>query len=289
VESGTTSVNLPVSIYETTSETSALSVDRLHIFFEYVEPETLRVVEVYILSNQGDSTVVAAAEGEPVLTFDLPEGATNLQFEDGVLGDRYLETPTGFGDTAAIRPGSGEHQIVFSYDLPYQRKLDLTQPLSLPVNDVIILVPEDGLKINSDLLIDEGARPVQGLTYHMYSSGRLEAGTDLALTISGRPRSSVGLQAGSTSNLVIGLAAFGLALVAAGVWLYRRNRAAGAEQAEAVEDEALPVDDISDDPEMLMDAILALDDQYQAGELPEEPYQQRRAELKARLKERMGR
>jgi hypothetical protein len=34
-----------------------------------------------------------------------------------------------------------------------------------------------------------------------------------------------------------------------------------------------------------MDAILALDDLYQAGKLPEEAYRQRRAELKARLKE----
>ena len=32
-----------------------------------------------------------------------------------------------------------------------------------------------------------------------------------------------------------------------------------------------------------MDAIIALDDQYQAGELPEDAYRQRRAELKERL------
>ena len=34
-----------------------------------------------------------------------------------------------------------------------------------------------------------------------------------------------------------------------------------------------------------MDAIIALDDLYRAGDLPEEAYQQRRAELKAKLKE----
>jgi len=35
----------------------------------------------------------------------------------------------------------------------------------------------------------------------------------------------------------------------------------------------------------LMDAIIALDELYQAGELPEAAYLERREELKARLKE----
>ncbi|HLE13828.1 MAG TPA: hypothetical protein VI776_03695, partial [Anaerolineales bacterium] len=41
------------------------------------------------------------------------------------------------------------------------------------------------------------------------------------------------------------------------------------------------------DADTLLDAILALDDQYQAGELPEEAYRQRRAELKAMLKDKL--
>ena len=36
-------------------------------------------------------------------------------------------------------------------------------------------------------------------------------------------------------------------------------------------------------PEDVMDAIIALDDLYQAGKLPKEAYEQRRTELKARL------
>jgi hypothetical protein len=37
-----------------------------------------------------------------------------------------------------------------------------------------------------------------------------------------------------------------------------------------------------------MDAILALDDLYQEGKLPEEAYLQRRSELKARLERELG-
>ena len=40
-----------------------------------------------------------------------------------------------------------------------------------------------------------------------------------------------------------------------------------------------------EDIDTLLDAILALDDQYQAGELPKEAYLKRRADLKAKIKE----
>jgi hypothetical protein len=57
------------------------------------------------------------------------------------------------------------------------------------------------------------------------------------------------------------------------------------------EEEALsPFDGAdSESAESLMDAIIALDDLYRSGQLPEEAYQQRRAELKAKLKELLRR
>ena len=45
---------------------------------------------------------------------------------------------------------------------------------------------------------------------------------------------------------------------------------------------------IPDDPDALMDAIIALDDLYQAGDLPEQAYRERREAMKARLKEVLG-
>jgi hypothetical protein len=108
------------------------------------------------------------------------------------------------------------------------------------------------------------------------------------MTISGRPKGT-GLVTGSSTNLVIGLVAFGVALIVAGVWLFRRNRAqrTGLDAVDELEKESLS-GKAEEDPETLMDAILALDDQYRDGELPEEAYRQRRAELKTHLKELLG-
>jgi mono/diheme cytochrome c family protein len=289
VEDGQATLDLPISFFETSTDPASLVVDRLHLLLEYIEPDILRVIELYIISNPTDKTVVAAEEDSPLLTFALPEGATNLQFEDGQLGERYVETPGGFGDTAPIRPGMSQHQVVFSYDLPYKRKLQFTQPLQLPVNAVVMLIPEDGLKVKSEQLEDTGVRDVQGVNYRMYSSGQIDAGSDLAMTISGRPGGgSLIPTMGSSTSLLIGLLAFGVALVGVGIWLYRRNQSDEKEQAEE-ETSAGDVEETTpSDPEELLDAILALDDQYQAGDLPEGAYRQRRAELKARLKAVLG-
>ena len=109
----------------------------------------------------------------------------------------------------------------------------------------------------------------------------MDAGQDLCLTLTGRPGSgSPVLGSGSSSSLVIGLGVFGLALA----W-----QAPGCIHGP---DRELPVmsrrrpgtsRDSFESSETVMDAILALDDLYQAGELPEDAYRQRRAELKARF------
>ena len=76
---------------------------------------------------------------------------------------------------------------------------------------------------------------------------------------------------------------FGLVLVSAGVWLFRKRAQVRIAAEPDEEVEAQP-----DSEDALIDAILALDDLYQAGKLPEEAYRERRAELKDRLSALMG-
>jgi hypothetical protein len=74
-------------------------------------------------------------------------------------------------------------------------------------------------------------------------------------------------------------------MVVAGVWLYRRNASlAKSSQGGEVETTEL-AEEMYNDPDMIMDAIIALDDLYSAGEIPVDAYQQRRTELKDRLRE----
>jgi hypothetical protein len=282
---GIDSLELPVKIYDTTTNDSALFVERLHYFFELVDEGTMRVVELHIISNPGDKTLIAASEGQPVVTFELPPQANNLDLQDGALGERYVTTTNGFGDTLPVLPGSGDYQVIFAYDLPYDGKLDFIRPSNMPANAVVLLVPEDGIKIKGDNIEDGGTRDVDGVPFHMYNGSSLATGDELRLTISGRA-SGDSLVPGLESNtgLLIGIGALGLVLIATGVWLYQRSRTQTDEREDADEADTSRDPSPDEDAGTLMDAILALDDLYKEGQLPEEAYHQRRAELKERLK-----
>jgi mono/diheme cytochrome c family protein len=230
----TTNMVLILPYYETTTDASQLTVDRLHLLFEYIEPETLRVVEMYIISNPGDQIVVADQEGQAVLQYALPDGAINLQFQDGVVGERYVEQEGGFGDLAVIRPGASQHQVIYSYDLPYQGEFDFDHALDLPVDALIVMIPEDGIKLAGAQLTDMGSRDVQGIPYHTY---------------------------------------------------YLRSRNGRADHQDDDIEASSPTIDGGENVDTLLDAILALDDQYKAGEIPQDAYLKRREELKASIKD----
>jgi mono/diheme cytochrome c family protein len=283
-QDGTKDLNLNINVFDGTTDASKIAVDRMHLFFDFSKPGVVQVIELYILSNQGDKTLVAEQEGGPVLEFNLPPEATNLQFQDGVLGQRYIKTPGGFADTIPLRPNSSQQQaqqVMVAFDMPYNRNLDLSQSVRLPVNAATALLPQDGVRMRSAMFQDSGTRDIQGTTYHIYNASDLAAGSEVKLTLSGNPSGGSFISATNRQSLVIGLGALGLVLIIAGLLLFRRSRLQAGERPET---EPIPGEEETQDAEDLMDAIIALDDLYQEGQLPEDAYRQRRAELKERLK-----
>lgn len=281
-------VELPIQIYNTTTDTTGLRADRLHIFFDFSQAGTLQVVNLYIVSNPGSEVVMAPDAEEPVVRFSLPEGAANLQFQNGELGGRYVKTDDGFGDRMGVAPGSGQHQVLFAYSLPYNRKLSLNIPVSLPVDAVIVMIPPGDVSLKSDQLMDAGQRDVQGMAFQVYqTAATLPAGSELSLNLSGRMETTgTATGANSFNSLLIGAGILGAVLIGAGVWLYRQR----ASQEATEDDEEVAVDEeIVESSEALLDAIVALDDLHASGNLPKTAYQERRAELKARLAEALER
>jgi hypothetical protein len=168
--------------------------------------------------------------------------------------------------------------------MPYDRKLDLKQQIDIPTSALVILVPQGSISVKGDGLVDAGTRDVQGTQYQMYNGNAYQAGDTLSLSITGKPASGASITAGSPSSLLLGLGALGLVLIGAGVFLYSRNRRSTAEEDDY--ETGGPISEpLSENSETLMEAILALDDLYKAGQLPEDAYRTRRAELKSRLRE----
>ncbi len=283
VTEGMDALELPITYYMTSTDASHLSVDRLHIFFEFPDTnfETVQVVEVFVVTNPSLFTIVPEETGQALIEFDLPEGATNIQFEDSTFGERYTETETGFGDTSPVSPGMGQHQVIVFFEMPYNKKMDFSQTINHPIDSAIIMAPE-GIKIKSDLLSDSGQRDAQGLVYNVFASQPLLSGSTLTMNVSGKLASAAATGGDSQQNIVFGAIAFGIVLIGSGVWMYMRSREEDDDDYEDYDED----DDVEfDHTEDIMDAIIALDDAHRAGDLSEDVYKKRRAELKAQLKD----
>jgi hypothetical protein len=289
---------MTITVFETTTTTNHLLADQLHLIFGFSEAGDLQVMEVYILTNVGNQTIVAGEGGQFMVDFPLPDSAQTPDFRSGLVGEAELETNDGFWEIPAVRPG-GLYGVSYTFSMPYSGKITLNQPIELPVSSVGVLLPALGtLKIESAGLVDGGLSDFGGVSYHVYTGESLRAGSQLAVKITGNPNATASEAAtGSLESrlgLIIGLGAFGLALILAGVWLSRRNRlVTTTDEAEMVEGEKTSLDeeddtDTPEDAEALMDDIIALDDLYQAGELPEAAYRERREELKGKLRAVVG-
>ena len=136
------------------------------------------------------------------------------------------------------------------------------------------------MKISSKQLTDAGTQDIQGETYLIYQGESLASGSSLSLTLSGTPGTSTAIPITRQTGLLIGIGVVGLLLIGLGVYLYLRDRSRLKEEdiEEGVEGDAF-----GEDRDSIMDAILVLDDQHRAGEIPQEAYEKRRAELKGRL------
>jgi hypothetical protein len=256
------------------------------MFFDFSAADKVQVVQLYLMSNPTDKTITSVEPGGSVITFTLPEGYENLQFQDGILGERYLEIPGGFADTQSVQSGVTDYQVLVAFDLPYKNKLTMQQVINHTLSSAVVLLPQNGVKLKSDAMVDAGTRDVQGTPYQMFTGTSMAAGSELKIELSGKPGGGLSFLSNpeTRNSLLVGLGALGLVLILAGLWLFRRERLAKKEALEL--DEELEDDDL-EDADSLMDAIIALDDLYKNGELPEDAYQQRRAEFKRRLEEIM--
>jgi mono/diheme cytochrome c family protein len=293
VEKSQSAIDLSLNVYETTTDPNVLDVDRLHYFFELLPGESsnavdwiVRIVELHVISNTGIKTLIASQEGQPVVLFSLPSGAYNLELQDGNLGERYIRTPDGFGDTIPVHPGMGHYQVMFSYTVPYSSDTDLTWPVRLPIKALVILVPGNGIAVEGTGIQDGGIRDIEGVQYHMYEGSSFFPGQELRLRIIRRSFDiATPLSTGSGANLAIGLVTLLASLTFAMIWLLRSNHKGKPNIGRINE---IPIRQLDEKPEAIMDAIIALDDLYQGGSLPGYAYLRRRLELKAHLKEKLG-
>jgi hypothetical protein len=286
VKDATTNYSIPLIIYDKTNDFNGLTLDQVHLKFDLSSQNVISVTELYIVTNPGKQVVFVTSDGTAIPFLPIPTGASGMQFQLAQGSAQLLNATGGF----ALLPGSDkQYGFLASFTMPYSNSLKYNQLFTLPVSSLTVFVPQ-GVRLSGEQLTSAGPQTISSQTYTMYQSNKMAAGSSLSLTLSGKPGTPTGLPFDRQTLTLIGIGIVGILLIGAGIYLFMRDRTRLLKeeqeeqrvlqmQAELNEEDAL-----GDDCDDIMDAMIALDDQYKAGEIPREAYEKRRNELKERLK-----
>ena len=262
-----------IVVYAATEDFSALRIDSVQIFFDFANADTAQIFAVYSITNTGDKTIIINIGDEQVVPFIAsPDGAEGLGYEATQNSAPFLQTANGF----AIPPSETPYGLIAFASIPKTKEIAISQPARLPIGGITLYLPE-GMDAEGKTLTDQGLQALETMNFHVYSAGGLKVDESIDFTITGKPETTaVNPDITQNKTLLIGVGAFGLALILAGVWMYMRDR----NKEEEIEEQESEFGDT----QSIMDAIIALDDLHRAGKLSDLAYKQRREELKNALK-----
>jgi hypothetical protein len=184
--SGETKLNAALTVYETTEDDSAITLDSAHFIMESYG-QVLRISEIHLYGNTGDRTYIghADAEGQRTTVFiPLPDGAVGLAFDEETAADRFIEVDGGIQDTEPVVPGQETSLAYFSYHLVVSgTQVPLDRRFSYPVTTLNILVAQPGLSLSSDQLQDMGLQSFQGQNYGFFALGGLMPDETLSMQL----------------------------------------------------------------------------------------------------------
>ena len=281
VKAGDTELILPpIQLFKASSDLSKLTIKQTHVFLD-VKDGTLQVIEFFNVLNSTDSSIAIPVANNQMAMAKTPASMTSLGFDAGQGQAIPVQTADG---GFSLPPSDKMYGIAAGFGMPYNKSAEIEIPFVLGIPSGSVLTPV-GMKLEGAGLTDKGPTDIgTGAMYQVYEFGEIKPGSSLKIKLSGQPEptpaaSGTGTKQTTKSNqpLLIGVGVFGVALVLAGVWMFMRDR----KRKEEVNEEE---DNEFEDPESLMDAIIALDDLHRAGKIPDEAYQQRRNELKDVLK-----
>ena len=255
-------------VYEPTNDPSVLKVNVHHIIVEPGEG-AVQVAELLVFTNSTDRTYVGGqprADGKrETLQFSLPAGAANLQYMQGLMECCLSVTDIRMVDTMDVEPGMRE--IAYSYTLPVSRtSLSLTRRLDYPAERLEVFGNGAAQLAVSPLARQDDVKTEQGV-YARFSGASVAAGTDVKLTLSDLP-----VPRSSTRRAAI--AAFAGMITAALVYPFLRRARRPVDRTGPTQTR-----------EELIRAVAALDDRFEAGEIPEDEYGARRARLMDQIRE----
>jgi uncharacterized membrane protein len=257
-------VPLSIKVYDSVSDVSYLRGERLHVLLNFDTNDTIHVTESLLISNPSSYTISPADAQTPLLQFLLDTKASSISFNN-FSDSQFLKLMDGkVSDWQAIPPG-GVHQIVFDYELPFEGEQDIVLIAPIDVISTMVMVENQGnaitcsgmqsadeqMKTSSPLLVFSGMNTAAGSKQVLHCFNKREI-----------------------FPLVVSICALAFALfVVLLIVLDTRKKTERVQQLKGKNPKKTT----------LLDAVIALDDQYKAGEISAEVYRVKREELIKKL------
>ena len=282
-----------IRIYESTDDPGGIGIDRLHWIIDS-QPGALVVRQIIAFGSSADHAYLGQmVDGvdEPVtVAMMVPEGAIDITFENGVLGQRFRQVGNRIYDTTPMVPGEAVKQIIIGYALPYAgTQADIVQEFLYPVTQLNVLIADlPELEVSAPELLNVGSQDFQGSIYHILQGENLAASV-VNVNLSGLlasgsidPR-AVGatVDSGSTTSAseltpwipyTLGALVL-LVLAGAFIWAWQRGRISSGERQQELRRQQGEI----------IRQIAHVDDLHALGELSEEAWRGQRSQLKAQL------
>lgn len=276
--------DLVIPVWDGIADASKIEVARHHIVVE-AGAEGLRVQEFLAVRNVGNRTYVGtrpvADDRKATLQFSLPRGYAAVQYTEGLMECCVVPTEQGFVDTMDVKPGTRE--LTFTYHLkPAADRYTLLRRLDYPTEEVDLFITPATLRVSSETLTDRGTISGQGPQYLRWGRARLEGGSLLAVELAGLPGPKFPWRAlayAAVVCLIVGGFAY--------PFIRRRWRTSSARTPPAPSQVAPSRVEMELRKAELVAGLAAIDEQHEAGRIPEPDYQRLRAAKKATLAEVM--
>ena len=274
--------NVRLSIFDETKSLEDITVSSYVMMIPTIDARSRQVgvLTVINVDNRGDTVWVPdltdpALTGLDLLRFNLPKGFSDLAIESQLPTGNILEIDTGFALTNPVPPG--EAAILISYILRYEKdSFDFNLKLPYGADQVRILLPDEGGTISAEGFGAGESVVVAEKMFNQYQGEDYAAGVELLTTFSELPQPTT-LQKlsdffkGRTYVIAI-ISVVGIALLSIlgyAMFSSRKNSDLSSDDD----------DDVISRADVIAE-IAALDEEFEANNIDEDDYNERRDELK---------
>ncbi|QBD81223.1 carboxypeptidase regulatory-like domain-containing protein [Ktedonosporobacter rubrisoli] len=282
---------LKLTVYEPTQDPSKLAIVQATVLIHEPDPHTgtVTVSQLFDFKNLDTRSFVGsldASQGKPkALFFSLPQGARNISLNKGFGGYKAIAIDKGFATNAAVLPGDNEFSL--SFEVPATSPTYNYRYVAMYPTVALSFLVAPALHAQPDKLTAQGTVTADQHPYQLYRATGLLARQEVGMKLEGLAVSTPSAQVNTGNIWLIVALLVVVAVLFVGFFLYRARRMQAAPKAKTGQAKAVPdgkKTKSTDRRQILLNELLELDKDFEAGKLSKAVYQERRAKAKARLR-----